>query len=206
VFISFEGVGGAGKTTQAALLTTWLNSQGFDTVLTREPGGTDLGEQLRTLLLQGSVAVAPRAEAALFAAARAQLVEEVVKPALARGAVVICDRFVDSSLVYQGVVEGVGGDAVLRLNEVATDGLLPDITFLLIVDVDLALERRRKTDRIEPKDHGVREHLETAYRELSARYPSRIVEIDAGGPAGEVAERVRAVVEERMISASGRGR
>ena len=149
MFVSFEGIDGSGKSTQAALLAETLAAEGREVVATREPGGTPLGERVRDILL-GDRHVAPWAEAALFAAARAQLVEEVVRPALVRGAFVVCDRYVDSSLVYQGVARGLGLDAVLELNLAATGGLLPDRTFLLVLPLEEAVRRSsRRPDRIE---------------------------------------------------------
>ena len=129
MFVTFEGVDGSGKSTQARLLAERLRSEGREVVLTREPGGTSVGEQIREILLHGE-SLAPWAEAALFAAARAQLVDEVIRPALARGADVVSDRYLDSSLAYQGLARGLGVERVLELNLLATSGLLPDRTFL----------------------------------------------------------------------------
>src|SRR5688572_15432072 len=133
MFITFEGVDGSGKTTQARLLAETLRAEGRDVVDTREPGGTPLGERVRELLLAGE-AVTPWAETALFAAARAQLVDEVIRPALTRGADVVCDRYIDSSLAYQGLARGLGVERVLELNLLATSGLLPDRTFFLAIE------------------------------------------------------------------------
>ncbi len=141
MFVTFEGVDGSGKSTQARLLAERLRSAGREVVLTREPGGTELGEQVRGLLLHGE-RIAPWAEAALFAAARAQLVDEVIRPALARGADVVSDRYLDSSLAYQGLARGLGVERVLELNLLATSGLLPDRTFLIVVPPDEAAARQ----------------------------------------------------------------
>ena len=149
MFVSFEGLDGCGKTTQARLLARALEETGVEVVLTREPGGTPLGEQIRDLVLHGDH-VAPWAEAALYAAARAQHVEELIRPALARGATVVCDRYVDSSVAYQGAGRELGVEEVLALNLTAVGGLLPDLTFLVEVDIDTALARvGDKGDRIE---------------------------------------------------------
>jgi dTMP kinase len=194
VFVSFEGTDGSGKSTQAGLLRAALAAEGRDVVLTREPGGTELGERIRRLVLDGPEMTA-WAEAALFAASRAQHVEEVIRPALERGAVVICDRFVDSSLAYQGIGRGLGVDEVLELNLHATDGLMPDMTVLLLLDAGTAAARAGESDRLERAGDDFRRSVDAAYRELAERFPERIVTIDAiGSPeaiAREVHERLR---------------
>jgi dTMP kinase len=197
VFVSFEGIDGSGKSTQARLLAESLRAEGRQVVSTREPGGTALGEGIRELLL-GEGEVAPWAEAALFAAARGQLVHEVVRPALDRGADVVCDRYLDSSLAYQGIARGLGVDAVLELNRRATVGLLPDRTFLLLVSVDEALRRSRgRPDRIEREGLDFLEGVDRAYRELADRFPDRIVCLDASLPEQEVASLVRGELRAR---------
>src|SRR5580765_2793268 len=140
MFITLEGLDGSGKTTQAQLLGAHLEADGVEVVTTREPGGTPLGEQIRDLVLHGDH-VAPWAEAALYAAARAQHVEELIRPALARSATVVCDRYVDSSAAYQGGGRKLGIEEVLALNLTAVGGLLPDLTFLVEIDIDTALAR-----------------------------------------------------------------
>jgi dTMP kinase len=192
VFITFEGVDGSGKTTQVRLLAEHLRETGRDVVETREPGGTPLGEEIRSLLLGGR-AMSPWAEAALFAAARAELAERVVGPALERGAWVVCDRYVDSSLAYQGIARGLGVDDVLELNLRATRGLLPDRTFVLIID---AAESARRVgaeggDRLEREGGGFRRRVADAYRELAERFPERILALDGTRPVDEVARAVR---------------
>src|ERR687892_2330622 len=145
MFVTFEGLDGSGKTTQARLLQRRLEADGRDVVLTREPGGTELGEQVRQLVLHGGH-VTPWAEALLYAASRAQHVEEVIRPALERGAAVLCDRYVDSSVAYQGVARGLGLERVLDLNLAAVGGLLPDRTFLLLIDPAAIGQRLRRGD------------------------------------------------------------
>ena len=147
MFVTFEGIDGSGKTTQAALLAEWAAREGHEVVAVREPGGTPLGERIRELLLDGPEMTA-WAEAALFAAARAELAERVIRPALLRGAWVVCDRYVDSSLAYQGAARGLGLEAVRELNAVATGGLAPDMTFVLLLDPEVALRAAPPAARI----------------------------------------------------------
>ena len=188
MFVTFEGIDGAGKTTQAGLLKEALEAEGRDVLLTREPGGTPLGEQLRELLLYGGE-ISAWAEAGLFMAARAELVHTVVAPALEQGRDVVCDRYVDSSLAYQGIARGLGVDRILELNLPATRGLLPDRTFFLAIDVEVAQSRRETSDRIERGDRDL--ILDRAYRELAQLFPRRIVTVDAAKPARELAGLIR---------------
>jgi dTMP kinase len=191
MFLTFEGLDGSGKTTQLELLRRHLEESGRDVVVTREPGGTELGERIRELLLHGPDMTA-WAEATLFAAARAELVERVIAPARERGADVLCDRYVDSSLAYQGIARGLGLEPVLELNLAAVQGVLPDRTFLLLVDPARASARTGKhRDRIEREDDEFRARVDAAYRELAERFPERIVPIEADGSPEEVAGRVR---------------
>lgn len=191
MFITLEGVDGSGKTTQAALLVEALRAEGREVVATREPGGTELGERIRELLLAGGP-VAPWAEAALFAAARAQLVDEVIRPALGRGADVVSDRYIDSSLAYQGLARGLGVEPVLELNLLATGGLLPDRTFLLLMTPEEATERRGdEPDRIEREGDDFVAAVDSAYRELAGTIGERLVSVDAAQPVDEIAKTIR---------------
>ena len=196
MFVTFEGLDGSGKSTQAELLAGELRGLGREVVLTREPGGTALGERVRELLLGGG-GVSPWAEAALFAAARAELVERVIRPALGRGADVVCDRYVDSSLAYQGIARGLGVDRVLELNRPAIGDLLPDRTFLLLVDAELSGARSgNEPDRIEREGADFRARVEAAYEELSRRFAGRIVAVDGSLPPEEIAAHVAEQVRE----------
>ncbi|MGH2996302.1 MAG: dTMP kinase [Gaiellaceae bacterium] len=191
MFVTFEGVDGSGKSTQARLLVEQLRAEGREVVHTREPGGTALGEQVRELILHGG-RMAPWAEAALFAAARAQLVDEVIRPALARGADVVCDRYLDSSLAYQGLARGLGIERVLELNLLATGGLLPDRTFLITVPLDAAAARRgQEPDRIEREGREFVEHVDRAYQELARVFSQRVVVVDGSRRPEDIAGEIR---------------
>ncbi|MGL6280595.1 MAG: dTMP kinase [Gaiella sp.] len=197
MFVSFEGIDGSGKSTQAQLLAERLRAEGRSVVLTREPGGTSLGEAIRGLLLHAGD-VDPWAEAALFAASRAQHVAEVIRPALERGATVVCDRYLDSSVAYQGGARGLGVDEVLELNLAAVGGLLPDVTILLLVDPPLAASRRDDApDRIEREDDDFHARIDAAYRALAARFPERIVALDGAQPADVLREVIDDVLRVR---------
>jgi dTMP kinase len=196
VFVSFEGTDGSGKSTQAELLHAALTADGHDVVLTREPGGTELGEAVRAVVLDGPV-MGAWAEAALFAASRAEHVEEVIRPALERGAIVICDRYVDSSLAYQGIARGLGVDAVLQLNLAVTGGLLPDVTFLLLLDPGIATGRQVEPDRLEREGTELQAKVDAAYRELAERFGERIVTIDAARAPEEIEREVRERLRDR---------
>jgi dTMP kinase len=201
MFVSFEGIDGSGKSTQAALLARRLEAEGREVVLTREPGGTGLGERIRALLLDGGE-VAPWTEATLFAASRAQHVEELIRPALERGAVVVCDRFLDSSLAYQGIARGLGLEDVLALNDRAVRGALPDVTILLDLEAGAGEDRLGdERDRIEQEGVAFRALVRDAYLELAGRFPERIVVLDANEPAERIGERVYERVRERSHAA-----
>ena len=191
MFVSFEGLDGSGKSTQAELLRDFLSERGEDVVLVREPGGTPLGEEIRTLLLRGPE-MTSRAEAALFAVARVELAETVIRPTLERGAHVVCDRYLDSSLAYQGIARGLGVDQVLALNVLLIGDLLPDRTFVLDLEPDAAAQRlRRATDRLEAESDGFKAAVSAAYRELAERFPERISLLDGALPAEVLAQAVR---------------
>jgi dTMP kinase len=195
VFISFEGLDGCGKTTQAALLAETAAAGGREVVPVREPGGTAPGERIRSLLLDPGLRIDPWAEALLYAAARAELVAEVIRPALDRGATVIADRYVDSSLAYQGVARGLGVAEVLEVNLAATERLLPDRTIVLELERDLAASRRDgAADRMEAEADPFHAAVAEGFADVARRFPERIVVVDGGGPPEDVAARVQEAV------------
>lgn len=198
-FITLEGGDGAGKTTQAALLTGWLEANGRTVVRTREPGGTDLGQRIREMVLHERGHVAPRAEALLYAADRAHHVETVVRPALERGDVVLQDRYIDSSVAYQGVARGLGADRIRSVSEWAADGLAPDLTVLLDLDVTVgrarvAAARGDTFDRLESEAAAFHETVRGAFLDAAAAEPARFLVVDASAPAEDVQRAVRTAV------------
>ncbi len=196
IFLTFEGGDGSGKSTQIERLASRLRACGYDVVLTREPGGTELGVRIRNLLLH-SGEVSPRAEALLYAADRAHNIATKVSPALERGAVVLADRYLDSSVAYQGAARELGSQEVRDLSLWASEGLLPDRTILLDVPVNLGRERVGKTqDRIEAAGYEFHEAVRCEYLKLAEREPERWVRVEGVGSIDEVAARVyEAVVD-----------
>ena len=193
MFISLEGVDGSGKSTQARLLAEAL---GAETVAIREPGGTEAAERIRGLLADPTVALDPLAELLLFLAARADLTERVIRPALKEGRDVVADRFSDSSVAYQGAARGLGVGEVIGLCETATDGLWPDLTLLLRVDPEVGLGRADGEDRFESEGLDLQRAVAEAYDEIALIASDRVVVIDAAGSVGEVHDRVIAAVRE----------
>jgi dTMP kinase len=180
MFISLEGIDGSGKTTQAKLLARAL---GEKVVLVREPGGTETGERIRGLLKDPELELDPLAELLLFCAARAELVSQVVGPARERGEDVVCDRFSDSSVAYQGVARGLGADRVEEICDLATGGVWPDLTILLRIEPEAAAQRigRRKADRFEGEGIELQRLVAEGYDEVARRHPERVRVIDAEG-------------------------
>jgi dTMP kinase len=208
-FLTLEGPEGAGKTTQSRLLAEYLRAAGHTVVHTREPGGTPIGEQIRTLLLDPRYQeMAARTEMLLFAASRAQLVADVIAPALARGAVVVCERYVDASVAYQGVGRGLGAEVVQGVNAAATGGLTPDLTLLLDLDPDAGLRRARGPsrasnvqtgwgggDRMEREAPAFHARVREGFLALARNEPQRIRVIDARRPVDDVQEEIRRAVD-----------
>jgi dTMP kinase len=201
LFISFEGCEGSGKSTQADLLKEALLNLGRDAIVSEEPGGTELGARIRQMLLDTSnQEITPLTEALLFAADRAQQVNEVIRPALKKGWTVIADRYVDSSLAYQGVGRGLGLNAVKNLNDWATSELEPAITFYLDIPYELASRRLEHVspDRMESEPREFHENVRQAFLSLVSLYPSRIMTLDAAERAELINARVMQVVQKLL--------
>jgi dTMP kinase len=194
LFVTFEGIDRSGKTTQARMLCDALGERAL---AVREPGGTAVGEQLRALLKDPQTDMSLRTEALLFAAARAQLVEDVIEPALADGRVVVSDRYLDSSLAYQGAARGLGVEEVARLNDFATGGLKPDLTFLLVLPPHVAFDRGAEEDRFESEGAALQVRVHDAYEEMAAAEPERWRRLRADRDPSEVHAEVLAIVESK---------
>ena len=198
MFITFEGVEGCGKTTQARLLAARLAECGVRTLVTREPGGAAISEQIRAIVLDNkNDGMEPMAEALLYVASRAQFVAEVVRPALAAGTIVICDRFADSTLAYQGYGRGLDVGTLEQLNAIATGGLMPDITFLLELSVAVGLDRRHKegnANRLDNAGSAFHERVRNGYHALAAADTRRWQVIDAGAAPSVVAAEIWAAL------------
>ncbi|MGH8958839.1 MAG: dTMP kinase [Acidimicrobiia bacterium] len=186
-YVALEGGEGAGKTTVAALVQELLEERGERVTLVREPGGTELGDAIRRLVLH-SVDMTPWAEATLFAAQRAQLITEIVRPALERGEIVISDRSLYSSLAYQGGGRSLGFDDVLKVNLLAVGGLIPELVILLGVDPEVGRSRQEVPDRIGRERHQFQQRVDEAYRQLSAADPRRVMIVPAGDDPEAVAK------------------
>lgn len=200
MFITLEGGEGVGKTTQQALLAERLQREGYACVSTREPGGTALGEALRELLLHGDP-LTPLAELFLYAADRAEHVQKCILPALAAGQVVVCDRFTDSTLAYQGYGRGLDLEKIRQLNHLATGGLQPHLTLWLDLPPEVGLARSGLADRLEQERLEFHRRVHQGFQALAAAEPQRIVRIDAEGSPLEVAARIWSVVKPRLLAA-----
>jgi len=203
MFITLEGPEGSGKTSQVPRLAEWLRQQGREVVATREPGGTPIGDQIRTVLTTlGNTAMQPRAEILLFLAARAQLVEQVIRPALAEGKTVLCDRYGDSTLAYQGYGHGLDLDQLRQMLHFATGGLQPDLTLLLDIDIEAGLRRKLQSggewNRLDAYAVAFHQRVRQGYLSLVIGEPERWVIIDSNQPPEMVQLALRRAVAERF--------
>ena len=207
-FVTLEGPEGAGKSTQIPLLAAWLEQQGHHVVSTRNPGGTAIGAQIRKVVLDAAnTAMLPMAELLLYAADRAQHVNEVVEPALAAGHLVLCDRFGDSTMAYQGYGRGLDRETIRRLNDMATGGLVPDLTLLLDLPVETGLARvarARESDRLEIEAIAFHERLRAGYLAIACQEPGRFVVVDAGLEPSAVQAALRVAVARLVGEQVGR--
>ncbi|NLM11000.1 MAG: dTMP kinase [Clostridiaceae bacterium] len=199
LFITFEGGDGAGKTTQVNLLSDYIVNKGIDAVTVREPGGVPVSEKIREIILDNvNTDMHNITEMLLYAASRAQLVSQIIIPALNEGKCVICDRFVDSSYVYQGLARGLGIDVVKTVNDIATQRLIPDITFFIDLDPETALKRRlalTKPDRLEMEDISFHRMVYQGFATIANMYPDRIKRINASGKAEETFSQVKEYID-----------
>lgn len=209
LFFTFEGIEGAGKTSHARRLAQTLKKKGLKVVLTREPGGTHLGREIRRLLLSPRLSPTPRAELYLYLAERAQHVEETIRPALLEGSIVISDRYADGSVAYQGAARGLGVGWVRELSDWASGGLQPDLTFLLDAPVEVGLDRvrarGRDRDRLEREALSFHRRVRRGYLEIAAHAPERIRLIRTDGPREDVAARVLRAAVPLLAIRYGRG-
>jgi dTMP kinase len=201
-FLSFEGIEGCGKTTQLRGLARRLRALGYLVVETREPGGSPISEQIRAVLLDPkNQGMDPRCELLLFLAVRAQHVDEIIRPALEKGAVVLCDRFTDATVAYQGCARRLGAALVARLNRFATSGVLPDLTLFLDVPVALGLTRKKKTgylDRLDRESAGFHKAVRNGYIRIARQNPRRVRTVDGAATEGDVGQAIDRIVHNRL--------
>ncbi|MBS6467461.1 MAG: dTMP kinase [Clostridium sp.] len=204
LFVSMEGPDGAGKSTQIELLRAYLTARGYDVIITREPGGTVISEAIRQIILNKEYTeMSPNTELLLYAAARAQLVQEVIRPALDVGKAVICDRFLESSVVYQGIARGLGVEKVYAVNDYALEGLRPQLTILLDLSAEEGLRRKKnqaELDRMEAEGLQFHQKVVEGYRLLADREKDRIMKISASLPVDEIHAKIVSAIEERIFS------
>jgi len=210
LFITLEGPEGSGKSTHASRLAEYLRSKGRDVLLTREPGGTSIGDQIRAILNDhANAAMQPRAEILLFCASRAQLVSQMIRPHLAQGGTVVCDRFADSTIAYQGYGRGLDRRVLKSISDFATNRLLPDVTLLLDLPVEVGLSRRRRSDsdwnRLDAQEVDFHRRVRDGYIKLARRSPKRWIRIDADQEEEEVWSQILRAVSARIAFRDRRG-
>lgn len=200
-FFSLDGIDGTGKSTQCRLLVEWLNGSGVTALLCADPGGTALGDQLRSILLTSRTGISPRAEALIFMASRAELVSEVVRPALESGTVVVCDRFVTANVVYQGHAGGLPTDVLWAVGRFCATDILPDLTFILDLPVEVAAQRRgRVADRVEARGPDYLDRVRRGFLAEAALQPDRYVVIDASGDVDQIQTELRQQVTQFLAT------
>lgn len=208
LFITFEGIDGCGKTTQVVRILERLRALGHDPVHAVEPGGTRIGQTIREILLDSACQdLTARAELLLYFASRAQNVEEIIRPALQEGRIVLCDRFTDSTLAYQGYGRGLGPEVVLTLDRIACQGLKPDLTILLDIEPGMALSRARErgSNRMDEESAEFYERTRRGFLTIAGDHPERVILLDAGGSVEDVARRVEETVLARVDRATASG-
>ncbi len=200
MFISFEGIDGSGKTTQLQILAKYLESLGGDVIVLREPGGVPLSESIRGLLLNSTEDINPITELLLFEASRSHLVHSLIKPAIAQGKTILCDRFYDSTTAYQGYGRGIDLETINTFNSIATLGIVPDLTFYLDVDFATAEKRsdRKIYDRIESAGKEFYLKIIKGFRELATIYPERIIQIDASKELETTSALIRQIIDNKL--------
>lgn len=200
MFITFEGVDGCGKTTQLNKLAEYLKSKNYDTIITLEPGGSEIGKNLRQILLHHKGFVANGTELFLYLADRAQHTKEIVIENINKGKIVLCDRSIDSTVAYQGYARGYDIEKINLLNDIATDGYKPDLTLLFDIDVEVSNQRIGKNkDRLEKEGLDFQNKVRNGYLELAKKYPERIKIIDSGKPVEEVFDCVKKIIDEVIL-------
>jgi dTMP kinase len=213
MFITFEGPEGSGKTTQIELLSEYLEEKGYPVLATREPGGTSIGDQIRTILLDPqNTAMLPASEALLFSAARAQIVSQVIRPHLARGGIVLCDRYADSTLAYQGYGHGLELETLHAITALATGGLKPDLTIYLDIDVEEGLRRklaahkasRAEWNRLDQQEAAFHRRVREGYLQMASQEPTRWLVIDATQPLKAIQSSIRAGVKAKLEARGSR--
>lgn len=202
LFITMEGPDGAGKTTQIDLLRDYLSGKGYDIIVCREPGGTPISEAVRQVILNKDFTeMGNMTELLLYAAARAQLMEEVIRPALLEGKIVICDRFVESSAVYQGIGRNMGIDLVYQVNQFAIGDTVPDLTIMIDLNAEIGISRKKKQaelDRMEREALDFHERVVDGYRQLSQLFPERIYKVDGNRTIEEIHQKIVAQVNKKL--------
>lgn len=198
-FITFEGIDGSGKSTQMDLAVKYLESKGLECIKTRDPGGTDLGCKIREILLNYDGDVAPLCELFLYLADRAQHVKQKIMPALEHGKVVLCDRYVDSTMAYQGYARGLGVEQILELNNIVAKSLMPKLTFIFDISTELSMQRvGGEKDRLESESESFHQKVRDGYLDLAKKFPERIVVIDASRSIEEINKDVIQVLESKI--------